>query len=135
VYQAGTMAGNPVALASGLATLTELKTGAPYQALAQLSEALGAKLSKHKAREVVQLKQVGSLFWPYLAQGPVPTTMAAVSPVATARYTQAYRQWLAHGVYLPPSAWEVSFLSTVHTPAHLDTLLDALALPVTAPHA
>ena len=124
VYQAGTMAGNPVCLASGIATLTELKKGHVYAHL----DALGAQLEKgFAALPNVRLRRVGPTFWPYLTmEGPLPTRTAQVHDSAVAAYKARYGKWLDSGVYLPPSAWEVGFLSAQHTPAHIDELLAAL---------
>jgi len=124
VYQAGTMAGNPVALAAGLATLTELLRPGTYEGL----EALGARLEarwKQRSRGM-GLRRVGSLFWPWLDASLPPTTAEAISPEVAARFHQSYARWLDEGVYLPPSAYEVGFLSTAHTPAHVDRLIDVL---------
>ncbi len=125
VYQAGTMAGNPVALAAGVATLSELQRPGVYEQL----EALGGYLESrwHRRAGGLQLRRVGSLFWPWLeASAALPTTAEAIRPVVVDRYHQQYRLWLERGVYLPPSGYEVGFLSTAHTKAHVDTLLDAL---------
>jgi glutamate-1-semialdehyde 2,1-aminomutase len=128
VYQAGTMAGNPVALAAGLATLDELSRGDAYAYLQDLGALLDRKLAAHPLRRQAQLIRVGSIVWPYFAPtGVPPTESAAIEPPAIAAYNRGYHRWLARGVYLPPAALEVCFLSTAHKPAHLDTLLDALA--------
>jgi glutamate-1-semialdehyde 2,1-aminomutase len=115
VYQAGTMAGNPVALAAGIATLRELRQSDTYPRL----DALGARLS---AALRVRHARLGSLFWIYLDDQDPPTTAEAISPRAVAQYRERYRGWLASGVYLPPSAYEVGFLSGAHTNAHVDKL-------------
>ncbi|MDP3235866.1 MAG: glutamate-1-semialdehyde 2,1-aminomutase [Myxococcales bacterium] len=124
VYQAGTMAGNPVALAAGIATLTELKKPGTYEAL----EALGAHLESRWAQRGrgLGLRRFGSLFWPYLDAVTPPTTAEAIRADVVARYHDAYRGWLDRGVYLPPSGYEVGFLSTAHTTAHVDRLLDVM---------
>jgi glutamate-1-semialdehyde 2,1-aminomutase len=124
VYQAGTMAGNPVALSAGLATLTELKKPGTYAAL----EALGAQLEAGWAKRArgLGLRRFGSLFWAYLDTVSPPTTAEGIRPEVVARYHDAYRRWLDAGVYLPPSGYEVGFLSTAHTPAHVDRLLDVM---------
>ncbi len=129
VYQAGTMAGNPVALSAGIATVSILKTGAPYQHLEKLGAALDAKLSKHAARGSLRIPRVGSVFWiDFDLDGPLPKEADQIRPAAVARYHGAYAQWLEKGVYLPPSGYEVGFLSAAHDESHLDTLLDALSV-------
>jgi glutamate-1-semialdehyde 2,1-aminomutase len=126
VYQAGTMAGNPVALAAGIATLTELQRGEVYRTL----ETLGARLQERAVAKKVPLARVGSLFWPYLADGDavaVPVRAEDIHESAIARFRAGYHGWLARGLYLPPSAYEVGFLSAAHEPAHVDAVVDALA--------
>ncbi len=128
VYQAGTMAGNPVALAAGIATLDELRSGAPYAKLESLGKALDEKLAKHPLKQKARLLRVGSVVWPYfdLIASP-PLEAVDIRAPAVEQYHGSYRRWLERGVYLPPSAYEVSFLSAAHTPEHLDLFLDALA--------
>lgn len=128
VYQAGTMAGNPVALAAGIATLDTLVKSQAWTALESLGAALEQKLEGHPAAKKLKVRRVGSVVWPYFdLQGAWPKEASDISAAAAGRYHQGYRGWLARGVYLPPSAYEVCFLSTAHTPAHLDAWLDALA--------
>ena len=124
VYQAGTMAGNPVTLAAGIATLTELKRPGVYEKLEQLGAQVEAGW-RTKA-DGLGLQRQGSMFWPYLDQGALPTTAEAIRSEVIDRYHAKYATWLDRGVYLPPSGYEVSFLSTAHTPAHLDAMLEAL---------
>ncbi len=127
VYQAGTMAGNPVALAAGLATLDELARGTVYRYLANLGDELERKLAGHAAAQKVQLLRQGSIVWPYFSSRSAPRSVADIEPQAIAAYNRGYHRWLARGVYLPPAAAEVCFLSAAHAPQHLDALLDALA--------
>ena len=128
VYQAGTMAGNPVALAAGIATLSELAEGKVYAHLESLGKYLDAAWPPHPVSRIAQFPRVGSVVWPYFdPSGPVPTTASAIPSSAMTDYHGRYRGWLARGVYLPPSAYEVCFLSAAHTTADLDRLLDVLA--------
>ena len=125
-YQAGTMAGNPVALAAGIATLEQLENGAPYRALETLGTALQAMVEQ-KRDAAFRLVRVGSLFWPYYdLNGAIPTQAEQVSDAAIAGFKQRYGGWLERGLYLPPSAWEVGFLSSAHTTADLERLVAAL---------
>jgi glutamate-1-semialdehyde 2,1-aminomutase len=128
VYQAGTMAGNPVALAAGIATLAELAEGKVYAHLEALGRHLDAAVATHAVRKVAQLPRVGSIVWPYFdASGAVPSSAAAIPSQPVTDYHRRYRGWLNRGVYLPPSAYEVCFLSAAHTTADIDRLLDVLA--------
>ena len=125
-YQAGTMAGNPVALAAGIATLTELRTGEPYKKLEQLGAALDAAVAK-KADRAFQLVREGSLFWPYYDRAAAPPTQAEqISGEAVKQFKARYAGWLDAGLYLPPSAYEVGFLSSAHTVEHVERLVAAL---------
>jgi glutamate-1-semialdehyde 2,1-aminomutase len=128
VYQAGTMAGNPVCLAAGVATLDELATGAPYKHIEMLGKHLDAAYSRHALKSLAQMPRIGPIVWPYFdVQARLPVAASAISPGAVTDYHKRYRSWLARGVYLPPSAYEVCFLSAAHSTADIDTLLDVLA--------
>jgi glutamate-1-semialdehyde 2,1-aminomutase len=125
-YQAGTMAGNPVALASGIATLNELRTGEPYKKLEQLGAALDAAVAK-KTDRAYQLVRVGSLFWPYYDRAAAPPTQAEqISGDAVKHFKSRYAGWLDAGIYFPPSAYEVGFLSSAHSVEHVERLVAAL---------
>ena len=127
VSQAGTMAGNPVALAAGIATLTELATGKVYEHLDMLGRHLDAAFARHALGKSAQLPRVGPIVWPYFdASAALPVAASSITPKSIETYHRRYRGWLARGVYLPPSAYEVCFLSAAHTTADLDTLLDVL---------
>ncbi len=128
VYQAGTMAGNPVALAAGIATLDVLKTTDAYQRLELLGKTIEERFESHALSKVARLVRVGNIVWPYFdTQKPLPKEASDIDANAAARYHKGYRAWLKKGVYLPPSAYEVSFLSTAHSKENLDQYLDALA--------
>ena len=125
-YQAGTMAGNPVALAAGIATLKELRTGDPYRHLAALGAVLDSAVESKKDR-AFRLVRVGSLFWPYYSlTGPIPTQAEKIAPEAVAGFKSRYGGWLDAGFYLPPSAYEVGFLSAAHSPDDVERLVRAL---------
>ena len=125
-YQAGTMAGNPVALAAGIATLTELKTGAPYRHLDALGAVMDQAVADKKDR-AFRMVRVGSLFWPYYSlTGPIPTQAEKIAPEAVAGFKSRYGGWLEAGFYLPPSAYEVGFLCAAHSPGDVERLVAAL---------
>jgi glutamate-1-semialdehyde 2,1-aminomutase len=127
VYQAGTMAGNPVALAAGIATLSELAEGKVYEHLDMLGRHLDAAFARHPLAKSAQLPRVGPIVWPYFdAAAALPVAASSITAKSVEDYHRRYRGWLARGVYLPPSAYEVCFLSVAHTTADLDTLLDVL---------
>jgi glutamate-1-semialdehyde 2,1-aminomutase len=127
VYQAGTMAGNPVALAAGLATLTELAEGGAYRHIDMLGKHLDAAFARHALKSQAQLPRIGPIVWPYFdATAKLPVAASAISSNAVNTYHRRYRRWLDRGVYLPPSAYEVCFLSAAHSTADVDRLLDVL---------
>jgi len=129
VYQAGTLSGNPVAMAAGLATLDVLER---EDAWAQL-EALGAELEERLAPVLAdapypaQLVRLGSIFWICLQEGPAPRRADAIDPAAGERYKALFHGLLRRGVALAPSAYEVGFLNLAHTSADLERLAGALA--------
>ena len=128
VYQAGTMAGNPVCLAAGVATLKELSEGGVYQHIEMLGRHLDAAHPRHASAKLAQLPRIGPIVWPYFdVKAALPVAASAISAEAVGSYHRRYRSWLAQGVYLPPSAYEVCFLSAAHTTADIDKLLDVLS--------
>jgi glutamate-1-semialdehyde 2,1-aminomutase len=130
VYQAGTLSGNPVSVAAGLATLARLMDGVAYGAL----EELGARLEQAvgAAGPWLRTRRLGSVAWPYFDAGAFPRRADEVSALAVDRYRALHPLLLDRGFYLPPSAHEVWFLSTAHDPADLDRLGDALGDAVAA---
>jgi glutamate-1-semialdehyde 2,1-aminomutase len=133
-YQAGTLSGNPVAMASGLATLDLLIRDAGWQRL----EALGAELERVLAPVLagapfpVHLVRAGSLFWMSLHEKGAPRTAASLTEQASARFSALFHAMLERGVYLPPSAYEACFLSLAHQSADLQRLAQALQESLTA---
>ena len=127
VYQAGTMAGNPVALAAGVATLAELAKGDAYRHIEMLGRHLDAAYARHALSAQAQLPRIGPIVWPYFdTASKLPIAASSISAQAVSTYHGRYRHWLARGVYLPPSAYEVCFLSAAHSTADVDKLLDVL---------
>jgi glutamate-1-semialdehyde 2,1-aminomutase len=127
-YQAGTLSGNPVAMAAGLATLDLLERERAWERL----EARGAELEQllvpvlSAARFPVHLVRVGSLFWLSFHAAGAPRVAAPLSPTESARFAALFHAMLDRGIYLPPSAYEACFLSLAHGPAELTRLVEAL---------
>ena len=127
-YQAGTLSGNPVAMAAGSATLEVLIKQNGWQKL----EALGAELETllgpviAKAGFPVHLVRQGSLFWMSFHEKGAPRTAAPLADAASKRFSALFHAMLDRGVYLPPSAYEACFLSLAHTSADLRTFAQAL---------
>jgi glutamate-1-semialdehyde 2,1-aminomutase len=116
VYQAGTLSGNPLAMAAGIATLEELFTPGNYQKLdaltAQLSE--GIRDAAARANVPVYQTRVGSKFCTFFTDQPV-VDYATAKRSDTKRYAKFFHGMLERGVYLAPSQFEVGFMSLAHT--------------------
>ncbi|HSE91984.1 MAG TPA: glutamate-1-semialdehyde 2,1-aminomutase [Methylomirabilota bacterium] len=121
VYQAGTLSGNPLAVAAGLATLRALREGDPYARL----EALGARVeaglraASDKAGVPLTVNRVGSMLTGFFTDGPV-TDYATARRADTARYGRYFHAMLDRGVFLAPSQFEAAFVSLAHTEADID---------------
>ena len=126
VYQAGTLSGNPVAMAAGLSTLDQLERGGGWQKLAQLGEYLEDQLAPILRRKGSSLVRLGSIFWMSLAEGDPPRTAECISETGVERYGELFHALLERGIALAPSAYEVGFLSTAHTEQHIDQLCEAI---------
>ncbi len=126
VYQAGTLSGNPLATAAGLATLQEC-TGSVYatvdKAADQVARLAGSALTE--AGVPHQVQSAGNLFSVFFAAGEV-RDFAGAQRQDTAAYAAFFHEMLARGVYLPPSAYEAWFLSAAHDDAALERVADAL---------
>jgi len=123
VYQAGTLSANPVAMKAGLATLQQLLGGEVYN---ELNEK--AALLRELIGGAIGIQQAGSLFWVY-ADTPAGTTIRNINEIpdaAIGRYPALFRSALDNGVYLPPSAYEVGFLSAAHNDQQLQLLADTV---------
>lgn len=128
VYQAGTLSGNPLAVAAGLATLRKITAPDFYQNLAAKSQHLTAGLTKLAQKYGVALTAdcVGGMFGIYFAE-KIPTTYAEVMACDVAAFRRFFHAMLAEGVYLAPSAFEAGFVSAAHDVAILDETLAAAA--------
>lgn len=127
VYQAGTLSGNPMAMAAGRATL-ELLTPAAYEKLEAVSARLAAGLAEvaSAAGVPVQVNRVGSMLTVFFAEAPV-FDAATARAASTQRFAAFFHAMLEAGVYLPPSQFEAAFLSTAHGDAEIDRTLAAAA--------
>jgi glutamate-1-semialdehyde 2,1-aminomutase len=123
VYQAGTLSGNPLATAAGLATLRLLDDEA-YAALDRTTELLAAGLREAAAGLPVQVCHTTGLLTVFFSEDPVRTYDDAKA-CDTERYASFCRAMLERGVYLPPSQFEAWFPSLAHTDAHVERTVEA----------
>lgn len=129
VYQAGTLSGNPVAMAAGLATLDVLEREDGWARLEELGQLLEQRLSPvlDASWFPARLVRVGSIFWLSLQPGPAPRRADAIDPAAAERYTELFHGLLRREITLAPSAYEVGFLSLAHEASHVEALVSALS--------
>lgn len=125
VFQAGTLSGNPVAMAAGLATLKRLQE-CDYEALEAKTIALAEELTAIIAAkgQAVHLAQVGSAFTMYFSDKPV-TNMVESSQCNAEAYATYWQQMLAQGIYLAPAGFECAFTSFAHTDEDFEKTLEA----------
>ena len=128
VYQAGTLSGNPLAMAAGLAALDALAAGNAYERLEQLSAALetGLKEAARQAGVPVQFNRCGSMFCSYFTSQPVHNLADAMNSDRD-RFKKYFHAMLEQGVYLAPSQFEAGFLSTAHTEGDIEQTVRAAA--------
>jgi glutamate-1-semialdehyde 2,1-aminomutase len=122
VFQAGTLSGNPVATAAGIATLKELRENPPYDRLEQLSARLEAGLAAAATKAGVQhaITRVGSMLTLFFNLER-PTGWKSASRSDTARFAKYFWGLLDRGIYMPCSQYEAFFVSAAHTEADIDT--------------
>lgn len=126
VYQAGTLSGNPVAMAAGIAMLTMLKQRNPYPRLAELTQRLAEGLSTRATAAGIPhtCPHVGSMVTLFFGPDPVVDLQTATHS-DTQRFAKFFHGMLDRGVYLACSQFEANFVSFAHSEADLQTTLDA----------
>ena len=125
VYQAGTLSGNPLAMAAGAATLKVLGEPGFYDRLNDKAAAYAARLAEiaTKYRPETTLNRVGSMMTAFFTKGPVTDFNSAMT-ANTETYAAYYREMLGQGIYLAPSQFEAAFISAAHTEEELETALE-----------
>jgi glutamate-1-semialdehyde 2,1-aminomutase len=125
VYQAGTLSGNPVAVAAGLATLKAIQAPGFYAELAARTRELTDGLTAAARREGVPFsaQSIGGMFGIYFAAA-VPDSLSAVMACDRERFNRFFHRMLDAGVYLAPSAYEAGFVSAAHTAADIRTTVE-----------
>ena len=128
VYQAGTLSGNPLAMAAGLATLRILKREDVYQALEKRGEMLfsGLKSAARDAGVEVVVNRVGSIGSLFFTAEPV-TDFASAKTCDVERFKRYFSGMLSQGIYLAPSPFEASFISTAHSEEVVGKTIDCAA--------
>jgi glutamate-1-semialdehyde 2,1-aminomutase len=128
VYQAGTLSGNPLAMAAGIASLKKLKSLQPYEQLERMGKTIrDALLGAAQAKGLpLQVPQVGSMFALFFTDQPVRNFGEATSS-QTRHFNTLFKYALEHGVYLPPSAYETCFISTAHEGPDIEQAAEILA--------
>ncbi len=128
VFQAGTLSGNPLAMAAGLATLQELRDHPPYQALERRGKNLaeGLRQGASAAGVEVQVAQIGSMWTLFFANEAI-TDYATARKSDVKRFAQFFWAMIDRGVYLPCSQFEAAFLSILHSDALIAETVQAAA--------
>jgi glutamate-1-semialdehyde 2,1-aminomutase len=126
VYQAGTLSGNPVAVAAGLATLAAISEPGFHAALTAQTEKLvkGLSAAAKDAGVTFCADSVGGMFGLYFSAEP-PASFAEVMAGDRDKFNRFFHAMLDHGIYLAPSAFEAGFVSAAHTDADIDATISA----------
>jgi glutamate-1-semialdehyde 2,1-aminomutase len=126
VYQAGTLSGNPVAVAAGLATLKLVEEKDFQSKIEKTTQTLiqGLIAEAQKAKVVFSAQSIGSMFGLYFRASP-PTSFAEVMQCDKDRFNKFFHAMLERGVYLAPSAYEAGFVSATHGPTEIEATLAA----------
>jgi glutamate-1-semialdehyde 2,1-aminomutase len=129
VYQAGTLSGNPVAMAAGLATLRGLDAPGFYERLGLLTERLTSGLRAAAARAGIAFttNHVCGMFGMFFTSEPSVTSYADATRCDIAQFRSFFHGMLNEGVYFAPSAFEAGFVSIAHTEADIDATVDKAA--------
>ncbi len=127
VYQAGTLSGNPLAMAAGITSLNMLKDE-KYELLEQKGTQIkAALLTAAKQKGIpLQVPQIGSMFSLFFTENTVTNYSEAVASDKNL-FNEFFHYCLAHGVYLPPSAYETAFISTAHSAIDIDKTCEVFA--------
>ena len=126
IYQAGTLSGNPLAMAAGIATLQILQRPGAYESLEKTASALAEGLAdaNKKLEMDISFNRVGSMFTSFFSPGPVNDFSGAKASDTTI-FGSYYRAMLDEGVYLAPSQFEAAFISLAHTEDDIDATIAA----------
>ncbi|MEX2552453.1 MAG: glutamate-1-semialdehyde 2,1-aminomutase, partial [Actinomycetota bacterium] len=126
VYQGGTLSGNPISVAAGIATITELRQTCPYPRLEELGAALeeGLEEAGRKAGVPLLVHRVSSMLTLFFQDGPV-TDLVSAKRSDTAKFAAFFHAMLEQGVYWPPAQFEAAFVSAAHVDKDVEAILAA----------
>ena len=129
VYQAGTLSGNPVAMAAGLATLQQIDQPGFYEALSERTQQLveGLAAAANEAGIPLATEHAGGMFGFIFTDGGPVRRFSQVASADIGRFKKFFHGMLSEGVYLAPSAYEAGFVSAAHGDTEIDRTLDAAA--------
>ncbi|MFI4957417.1 MAG: glutamate-1-semialdehyde 2,1-aminomutase [Gammaproteobacteria bacterium] len=127
VYQAGTLSGNPIGTAAGLANLSIVEAPGFFNDLTQRTQALcdGLKAAAKAHGVALQTHAVGGMFGIFFTDGPAPTSLEEVKQCDSSAFNRFFHAMLDNGVYLAPSAFEAGFVSSAHTDEDIQKTIEA----------
>jgi glutamate-1-semialdehyde 2,1-aminomutase len=125
VYQAGTLSGNPVAMAAGIAQLQECLKPGFYSSLAEKTEKLTNGIAKHFDSKNFRIFRVGSIFWLSFSDKEHVRNADEIGADGIKRFNDLYHKLLNSGVYFGPSGYEVGFVSAAHTQEDISKTIDS----------
>jgi len=114
VYQAGTLSGNPLAMAAGLAQLRELERIDGWRLLEDIAGKLEKALASVTSGRKLTFHRIGSMFCLFFANGPI-FDLESAQRSDIKKFAQFFHSCLEHGIYFPPSQFETAFISTAHS--------------------
>jgi glutamate-1-semialdehyde 2,1-aminomutase len=128
VYQAGTLSGNPVAMAAGIAQLSELLQPGFYDELHAKTAGFVRDIQEFVAERGYEFKvfTIGSIFWFAFTDKSSISTAEEIDPASMLKFKELHRELINRGIYLGPSGYEVGFISAAHTKADLETTKTAI---------
>ena len=128
VYQAGTLSGNPLAMAAGHATLLQLKNSDAFELASQraseLEDALNAVIVQHKLPCCVQRR--GTMLTLFLSEGPM-SNLQDVKQASAEKFKHFFNQMLDHKIYWPPSMYEAAFISSSHSKSQIEYTVNSIS--------
>ena len=128
VYQAGTLSGNPVAMAAGIAALSVLARPGFYEGLEKTTQAFVENLRAYIQEKNYELNisTIGSIFWFAFSNNPKIQKAEEIDPASMEKYKVMHRELLNRGIYFGPSGYEVGFISAAHTEDDIQRTLVAI---------